>query len=176
MKYKIILLIALSILVSGCVSGKAGNEPPTEAGHPADPDPTKQAPGYPEMIVVPPSGEVNPGALTPVTPDTLTPQVMPSPGRPGIASPIMVEAVTRHLSTQIGVPVDEVMFVAAASQTWPDGGLGCPAVGAAYSEAQVEGMLLTLPAGGRDYTYHTDESQNFVLCIDGERISDGAVP
>ncbi len=153
---------------------------PTQAagsGYPAAPESAGQPTGYPELTVVAPSGEVDLNDMTPVTPETTNPQVMPSPGRPGVTPPsTMLEAIVRDLSAQSDAPVDEIAFVSAVPMTWPNGGLGCPAEGMAYIEVQVEGMLVTMQAGGRDYTYHTDGDRNFALCMDGKRISDGVVP
>ena len=151
--------------------------PATGSGYPAAPESAGQPTGYPELTVVAPSGEVDLGNLTPVTPDTTTPQVMPSPGRPGVTPPsTMLEAIVRDLGAQSDVPVDEITFVSAMPMTWPNGGLGCPAEGMAYIEVPVEGTLITMQAGGRDYTYHTDGDRNFALCVNGERVSSGVVP
>ncbi len=137
--------------------------------------------GYPELTVVAPSGEVNPSELTPVPSDG-TLQVMPSPGRPGPAStpfpvPVAVmTALTRHLAALADVPADEIQVIDAEPMVWPNGGLGCPAEGVAYVEVQIEGQLITLEAGGETFTYHTDGGQNFALCRDGERVSEGLIP
>lgn len=154
--------------------------PATESAYPAAPEPAAQPTGYPELTVVAPSGEVDLSDLTPVTPETTNPQVMPSPGRPGAtASPqlgVMLEAIARDLSAQRDVPTDEIALISAVPVTWSNAGLGCPAEGTAYIEVPVEGMLLTLQAGDQTYTYHTDGGRNFVLCVDGERVSSGVVP
>jgi hypothetical protein len=153
--------------------------PQSESGYPAPPAELIMPTGYPDVTVVAPSGEVDLGSLTPVTPE-LTPQVMPSPGRPDL-TPIpeiapLVEATARDLNAQTDVPTDEIHLLSAEPTTWPDGGLGCPAEGVSYTQALVEGYLLVLEAAGQTYAYHTDGAQNFVLCQDGKPVSSGSVP
>ncbi len=161
------------------ISDEAYPAPPAEDGYPVSPVEAGLPTGYPEMTVVAPSGEVDLADLTPIAPDT-TPQLMPAPGRPGMTpSPrqaLMLEAVVRDLNVQTDVPVDEIRLVSAEPTVWPNGGLGCPAEGMAYIEVLVEGMLITLEAGGRTYSYHTDGGSNFTLCQDGVPISSGVVP
>ncbi|MEZ4541260.1 MAG: hypothetical protein R3C43_14905 [Chloroflexota bacterium] len=162
---------------SGAAYPGAGSQNP----YPVSPVQALLPTGYPELTIVAPSGEVNPNELTPVPSDG-TLQVMPSPGRPGPGStpfPVSVAVMTtlsRHLATLAGVPPDGIQFIDAEPVVWPNGGLGCPAEGVAYVEVQIEGMLITLEAGGRTYTYHTDGGQNFALCRDGERVSEGLIP
>ena len=133
--------------------------------------------GYPEITVVAPSGEVNPGELTPVAPN-LTPQVMPSPGRPGGSTPQLsrfTEAIARDLGQQIGVAAEDIRLVSAEPVVWPNGALGCPMEGTDYIEMQIQGLRLTFEADGNLYTFHTDGNSNYVFCRDGEPVSSGVV-
>jgi hypothetical protein len=117
--------------------------------------------------------------LTPVPPN-LTPQVMPYPGSPDDSAAILGtplwEAVAADLSAQLDVPAEEIQLVSAVAMTWPNGGLGCPAEGMAYTDMVVEGYLLTLQAAGNQYTYHTSGLTTFVHCQDGAPVSSGSVP
>jgi hypothetical protein len=45
-----------------------------------------------------------------------------------------------------------------------------------YTQALVEGYLLTLEAAGQTYTYHTAGAHSFVLCQNGAPVSSGSVP
>jgi hypothetical protein len=160
-------------------SATAYPAPATEsAAYPVEPAEPVLPTGYPEMTVVAPSGEVDLGSLTPVTPD-LTPQVMPSPGRPdATVSPELtplLEAVARDLNAQTDAPIDEIRLISTEPMVWPNGGLGCPAEGMAYAEVPVEGFLLTLEAAGQTYTYHTAGAREFVLCQNGTPVSSGSV-
>lgn len=160
-------------------SATAYPAPATESAYPVEPDTPVPPTGYPEMTVVAPSGEVDLGSLTPVAPD-LTPQVLPSPGRPDATAPPeltpLLEAVARDLNAQTDVPIDEIRLISAESVVWPNGGLGCPAEGMAYTDIQVEGSLVTLEAAGQTYTYHTAGARDFVLCQNGIPVSSGSVP
>jgi hypothetical protein len=152
--------------------------PADQSAYPAAPVQPSMPTGYPDVTVVAPSGEVDLANLTPVAPN-LTPQIMPSPGRPDMtASPeltMLLEAVARDLNALTDAPVDEIRLVSAEPVVWPDGGLGCPAEGMNYAQVLVEGMLLTLEAAGETYTYHTSGMGIFVHCKDGQPISSGTV-
>lgn len=132
---------------------------------------------YPGGTLVAPV-EVDLSQLTPVAGDA-TPQVMPSPGRPGGSPPIgqglLLEAVMLNLSRQFDIPADAITVVSVEPVTWPNGGLGCPQEGMAYAEVLVEGSRITLAADGQSYTYHTAGTTEFVLCVDGVPASSGRV-
>ncbi len=134
--------------------------------------------GYPAGTLVAPV-EVDLGQLTPVAGDP-TPQVMPSPGRPGGSPPVgqgmMIEAVMLSLSEQFDIPAESITVVSVEAVTWPNGGLGCPQEGMAYAEVMVEGSRITLEADGQTYTYHTAGTSEYVLCIDGVPAGSGTVP
>lgn len=133
--------------------------------------------GYPEITVVAPSGEVSPGELSPVVPN-LTPQVMPSPGRPHTAIPgltLFTAAVVSDLSRQLSISPDGIRIVSAESVVWPNGALGCPVEGVNYAQVLIEGARITLEADGDLYSYHTDSENSFVLCRDGVPLSTGVV-
>lgn len=148
------------------------------SGYPA-PDEASLLPeeAYPGGTLVAPV-EVDLSQLTPVAGDA-TPQVMPSPGRPGGSPPIgqglLLEAVMLNLSRQFDIPADAITVVSVEPVTWPNGGLGCPQEGMAYAEVLVEGSRITLAADGQSYTYHTAGTTEFVLCVDGVPASSGRV-
>lgn len=146
--------------------------------YPAAPAGADLPAGYPDLIVVPPSDPVDLGQLTPVPGDP-TPQIAPAPGRPGQpADPQisrLLEGVVSNLSGYADVGTDEVEVISVEPVTWPNPALGCPVEGLNYAEVQVEGSLVTLRSGDEVYTYHTAGSGEFVLCRDGERLSEGVV-
>lgn len=152
--------------------------PAHDGGYPVNPVEAILPTGYPELTVVMPSGEVDLGQLTPVAPPP-GPKVMPSPGRPSVPSSPqlirLIEAITADLSAETGMEAGSIEYVSATPVVWSSGGLGCPAAGTAYIEVQVEGLLVTLTAGGDMYTYHTDGMDRFVHCRDGQPISSGTV-
>ncbi len=137
---------------------------PSEATDEAYPPPPPPAPTAVEGEYPPP-----PATLPP-------PWAYPDPVEPSAQQNRLIEAAARDLNVQTDVPVDEIELVSAEAIVWPNGGLGCPEAGMNYVEVQVEGMVITLRAGGNEFTYHTDGSSQYVLCRDGVRISSGNVP
>lgn len=162
-------------------SGVEQSYPSTDADSAADyPAPAQDAlaEGYPGGVLVSP-GEVDLSQLTPV-PGNPTPQVAPAPGRPGDAPPaaqgLLLEAAILDLSAHLGTAEAAITFISVEPITWPNAALGCPEPGVAYAEVMVEGSRMTLEAGGERYFYHTDGTSQYILCIDGERVSEGTVP
>ncbi|WP_374689884.1 hypothetical protein [Promineifilum sp.] len=196
------VILALTVLLAACTASGTQGEPILESDGSADespalnpvgdgaypvpdsyPEPVAESDlptGYPESGLVPPSGEVDLGSLTPEVNENTTPQVAPAPGRPGLTgSPQLgrlMEAVRLNLSTEMGLSLDQISIVSAEPMTWPNAALGCPQEGMAYAEVQVEGTIITLEAAGQQYTYHTGGTGNFVLCQGGEPIATGVVP
>jgi hypothetical protein len=60
------------------------------------------------------------------------------------------------LANRLKVSVEEISAVAGEPRTFADASLGCPEPGIVYAQAEVQGWVLTLRHGTRDYTYHTD--------------------
>lgn len=153
---------------------------PDENDYPAPDNPYPVSPveallptGYPEMTVEVPPTDLTPGSAGDVV------ETRPPSSRP-LATPFPVPervlaALVRHLSALSDVPADEIAVVSAEPMVWPNGGLGCPAEGMAYTEVQVEGMRIVLEAGEQPYDYHTDGAQRYVLCQDGRPIASGAI-
>jgi hypothetical protein len=152
---------------------------PAPVGESSYPAPTMPAmpTGYPDITIVAPSGTVDLANLTPVAPD-MTPQVMPSPGIPDATASIQAsplwQAVASDLSAYLDVPVESIQLVSAEAVSWPNGGLGCPVVGMAYTDMVVDGYLLLIMVDGNTYTYHTSGLNSFVHCLNGEPVSSGS--
>jgi len=81
------------------------------------------------------------GALSPGSELTFGPQIMQA---------------REDLARRLGVPPGDIRPLAGVQHTFPDGSLGCPEPGKMYTQATVDGWVLTLRHGSRDYTYHTD--------------------
>jgi hypothetical protein len=135
--------------------------------------------GYPEILVTIPAGDLDEENMT-ATPNSLTgstttDQPVDSPTPPSYLSG-MITTIARDLSAQTDVPLDEITFVSAEPMIWPNAGLGCPDPAMAYAEVMVEGLLVTMAAGNREFQYHTGGLDRFVLCRDGLPVSSGNVP
>jgi hypothetical protein len=77
---------------------------------------------------------------------------------PATLQPIVADAANRA-----GVTPDQVVVVSAESVTFPDGGLGCPEPGMAYTQMLVDGYKIVLEANGITYDYR-GSGTNFRLC------------
>lgn len=131
--------------------------------------------GYPDVTVVAPSGTVELSDVTPVA-GAEAPQEMPMPGVP-LSGDMqkLVDSIYADLSAVSGVTGEEMKLVSAEPTTWPDGSLGCPAPDMMYTQALVDGYLITVEAGGQTYEYHTAGLRSWVRCESGRPASAGAV-
>lgn len=200
------LLMALVVLSVACTPGggsgtatMAPSMPPTNEGpalgqvtsvatepaaNVATTAATAASPATGEAYPPPPAATAD-GAYPPAPPATAALSAYPGETSPIVTGPPitpspqqnnLIEAAARDLNVQTDVPVDEIKLISAVAVTWPNGGLGCPEEGMNYIDMLVEGMLVTLGAGGKEFTYHTDGGNQFVLCGDGKRISSGNIP
>lgn len=75
-----------------------------------------------------------------------------------------VEAAIADAAQRFGVPEDAVAVAGALDVVWADGSLGCPEEGMAYTQALVDGYLLTLEVDGRRIAYHGEDGRPPFLC------------
>ena len=68
------------------------------------------------------------------------------------------------LANRLGIPGSDIEVVTEKIVTWRDGSLGCPKPGMMYTQALVEGTLIVLRAGGRDYSYHSGAGKPPFYC------------
>jgi hypothetical protein len=67
------------------------------------------------------------------------------------------------LAKRLGVAIEAVRVEFVRPARWPDGGLGCPKVGAAPEPRETPGFQVRLSHGERQFTYHADR-ERVVLC------------
>ena len=79
----------------------------------------------------------------------------------------VVTMVREDAARQAGVPLDDVLVTSAIAVTWPDGSIGCPQPGMAYTQALVPGYRILVRAGDRTLQYHAGRNGRFVLCPAG---------
>ncbi len=60
------------------------------------------------------------------------------------------------LAAQLGVDADDITVADARRRRWPNPAMACPEPGVDYPEQPVDGFVLVLRHGSRNYTYHTD--------------------
>jgi hypothetical protein len=80
------------------------------------------------------------------------------------AVPDEVQAAIADAAVRFGVAESEVAVAGALRVVWSDGSLGCPEDGMMYTQALVEGYLLTLEVEGRRVDYHGENGQPPFLC------------
>lgn len=137
--------------------GEAEPVPSTEGTR--DPSDLTQAPEQvtpapPPVEVTPPEPEPSPGEESPAEPDPGEPlPVLPDPKVPR-ALESLVALARADLARVVGVAEAEIGVAVAETIVWPDGGLGCPEPGMAYTQVQVEGYRIVLTHGGASYAYH----------------------
>lgn len=76
----------------------------------------------------------------------------------------VVDEVLADASRRTRRAVGELKVVSNESVTWPDGSLGCPEPGMAYTMALVPGYRIVIDADGERLVYHTSRRGYFVLC------------
>lgn len=75
-------------------------------------------------------------------------------------------ALVARAADEAGVAIDEVRVVSAEEVTWPDGSLGCPEPGMAYTQALVPGFRVVLEIGGDELHFHAAQGGEFRFCED----------
>ena len=83
---------------------------------------------------------------------------------PDEASAKMVALVKGHLAQRLNIPVDQIVLSDIKPVVWRDASLGCPKPNIDYIQVETPGYTILLEAGGKAYTYHTDETKRFVQC------------
>ena len=81
---------------------------------------------------------------------------------PGSEEPLA--AAVEDLSTQTGMPPGQITPASMEAVEWGDSSLGCPQPGFMYAQVITPGFKIVLEADGQQYTYHTDQDSNVVLC------------
>jgi len=80
------------------------------------------------------------------------------------AVPDVVQAAIADAAVRFGVSESEVAVAGALRVVWSDGSLGCPEDGMMYTQALVDGYLLTIEVDGRRVDYHGENGQPPFLC------------
>jgi hypothetical protein len=76
----------------------------------------------------------------------------------------LVQQAQQDLAKQLAVPVEQIEFVSFEDVLWPDGSLGCPQPGMAYTQVLVEGYRILLQYEGQTYAYHGGGNRPPFLC------------
>jgi len=183
MKRSLVVCTALAVVLATSLWGCSANPP--EAAVPQQPtapateesrgtDQPTTPEGATDMPT--PKPETEGPAKTPTrTPSSKTGDKTPQPsqGTPeiGQSSPARwaTQAAQEDVSRRLGLSPGEISVVSVEAVQWPDASLGCPQPGMMYAQVITPGFRVVLEAEGLTYVYHTDRSDQIVLChTDGE--------
>lgn len=109
--------------------------------------------------------ELLPDRLTPSM--TRLPERVPPENQGGMRNEVpesILTDIVQDWSSRTGNPEGMVEIISAESIIWPDGSLGCPRPGQAYTQAPVPGYRVVLSAESQTYSYHANERGFFFLC------------
>ena len=87
---------------------------------------------------------------------------IPTPSSAGLQG--LLADAKEDLAPRLSIPVEQIDLVELSPVVWPDGGLGCPEPGMAYTQVQQEGLLIRLRAGKQIYPYHSGGGRPPFLC------------
>lgn len=72
--------------------------------------------------------------------------------------------VKADLAAQEGVPVDSIDVITTRGVVWKDASMGCGEPGKSYPLIRIEGYLIVLEHGGRQFEYRARPDGPVVLC------------
>lgn len=67
-------------------------------------------------------------------------------------------------ANEAGLPEDDVRVLSYTEREWPSTALGCPQPGFSYAQVVTPGYHVQLQAGETTYEYHTNLTNNVILC------------
>jgi hypothetical protein len=76
----------------------------------------------------------------------------------------MIAKVKADLASRLGISQDQISLVSAEAVTWNNSSLGCPKQGGMYLQVLTPGYKIILVFDGDKYSYHTDDSNEYILC------------
>lgn len=94
--------------------------------------------------------------------ETMGESMKPTPANPFIAK--LVRQAQQDLAKRLSIPVESIELLSFEDVLWPDGSLGCPAPGMAYTQVLVEGYRILLQSAGQVYAYHGGGGRSPFLC------------
>lgn len=100
----------------------------------------------------------------PPTPPPSTPPASVTPGEGTTVPQGILDVVIADAATRTGSPVDDIVVITTKAVTWPDGALGCPQPGFAYTQALEPGYQVVVDAAGTRLDYRTGSAGIPILC------------
>lgn len=149
------------MVVTACSVGDS-DEPGDDAGSGAS---TTIAAADNEVTAVPFEGD-SPTVSEPIptTPPLSTARSYEGDGYPAELTGLVTGAVD-DLAAHLGVDSAEITVGVVEEVVWPNGGLGCPRPGMAYTQVPTDGLRIVLTYDGEDYVFHSGGSVDPFLCL-----------
>jgi len=163
MKRKWIWILAGWLAAAGLVScGPVTATVATESALP-EPDLSEEASPVPAGTLTPPwtVAPISPTQTTQKGPQMVSPTA-PTPSNPAFQK--LVRQAQEDLAQRLSIQADQIGLVEVRAVVWPDGGMGCPQPGMAYTQVQREGLFIRLRVGKRIYHYHSGGGSAPFLC------------
>ncbi len=169
----IILVFCLALVTVACGANDSGRdiEPIETLEAQAVPDFTVEPTSTPEPPTPPATG-LPTELVEPVSP--VSPELPPKDRfmMPQINSDVQLisggeqalAAATTDLAERTGLSPNQIRLVSMEARDWNDTSLGCPQEGFMYAQVITPGYLIILEAQGQQYEYHTNQTDNVVLC------------
>lgn len=113
------------------------------------------------------SGSGSAGSGSPAPTSTSAPVSAPAASptsAPRSSEQQAVEAARAALAKRLATSNTSITLVSVQPKEWPNAALGCPQPGMGYAEVITPGYLVTLLAGGKQYSVHTDSGRTAVVC------------
>ena len=142
------LLVLLALVLTGCAPSQAAVAEPTDL-------PVSNLAQEPLSTDIP-AQPTQQGDATQMNP------VLPTPSISGMES--FIEKAKEDLAQRLSIPVTQINLIEATAVTWPDGSMGCPQPDMAYTQVQVDGLLIRLGVDDRVYEYHSGGNRAPFLC------------
>ena len=179
-----VLGIYIILVIGACQSNRVTDENPNPVISLATTMPVDVAP----QTLLPDSYNGNESATLPsfsaidinvtvVPVEILPPSLNESEGGPQSFGPIIdgiILNVKNDLAQKTGISLDKITVLEVDAVEWPDGSLGCGKPGTSYVQVVIPGFLITLESDGKMFSYHTDTSNQIILC--NERLPHGIIP
>jgi hypothetical protein len=84
----------------------------------------------------------------------------------GLSAEALVQGAVDDLAAREDADAGDIQAGQLEQVTWPDGSLGCPIPGQAYTQALIDGTRLVLTLDGTDYAYHGQGEEPLEYCAE----------
>jgi hypothetical protein len=88
----------------------------------------------------------------------------------------IVSRAKNELSQKTGVNMERISVLEVEAVEWPDSSLGCGEPGTVYLPVITPGFRILLEADGQIYSYHTNASDQIILCDQPQPIKINPTP